>query len=153
MIISGEEYVERLRSYDREIYAKGERIEDIDHPNVRPVVNSIAYTYELAKKKEEYRPYSDLVGEEVNRLNFISKTPEDLIARFDYQRELSMRMGSCNYRCSGCEAIHALYPTTKALDERLGTDYHERFLKLLKEIQKKDYACTAALTDVKGDRA
>ena len=154
MLISGEKYMERLRTYDRKIYFKGERIENfVDHPNVRPVVNSIAYTYELAKKKKEYSPYSDLVGEEVNRLNFVNKTSGDLIARFDYQRELSMRLASCNYRCTGCDAINALYPATKSLDERLGTDYHKRFLKLLKEIQKNDYACTAALTDVKGDRS
>jgi len=64
-----------------------------------------------------------------------------------------MRLATCNYRCTGCDAINSLYPATKALDKRLGTDYHERFLKLLKEIQKNDYACTAALTDVKGDRS
>ncbi|RLI80523.1 4-hydroxyphenylacetate 3-hydroxylase [Archaeoglobales archaeon] len=151
MIISGEEYVKRLKSYDREIYAKGEKV-DFDHPNVRPVVNAIAYTYELAKENEAYKPYSDLVGEEVNRLNYVNKTPKDLIARYDYQRELSLRLATCNYRCTGCDAINALYPATKALDERLGTDYHQRFLNLLKEIQKNDYACTAALTDTKGDR-
>jgi 4-hydroxyphenylacetate 3-monooxygenase/4-hydroxybutyryl-CoA dehydratase/vinylacetyl-CoA-Delta-isomerase len=154
MLISGNEYIDRLSGYEREIFVKGEKIEDfVNHPNIKPVVNSIAFTYELAKKREEYSPYSDLVNENVNRLNYINRTPEDLMARFDYQRELSMRLGTCNYRCTGSDAINALYPATKELDERLGTDYNERFLKLLKEIQKKDYACTAALTDVKGDRA
>ncbi|MBO8183690.1 MAG: 4-hydroxyphenylacetate 3-hydroxylase, partial [Archaeoglobus sp.] len=154
MLISGNEYIERLSGYERVIFVKGEKIEDfVNHPNIKPVVNSIAFTYELAKKKEEYSPHSDLVNENVNRLNYVNRTPEDLMARFDFQRELSMRMGTCNYRCTGADAIGALYPATKDVDERLGTDYHERFLRLLKEIQKKDYACTAALTDVKGDRA
>ncbi len=50
MLISGEKYIERLRSYDREIYVKGEKIDDfVEHPNVKPIVNAIAYTYELAK--------------------------------------------------------------------------------------------------------
>ncbi len=154
MLVSGEKYIERLRNYDRMIYVKGERIENfVDHPNIKPVVNSIAFTFDLAKEKKEYSPYSDLIGEEVNRLNYVNKTPEDLIARFDYQRELSMRLATCNYRCTGCDAINALYSATKSLDERLGTDYYDKFIKLLKEIQKKDYACTAALTDVKGDRS
>ncbi len=68
------------------------------------------------------------------------------------QRGLSLRLATCNYRCTGCDAINAIYPATRALDEEEGTDYHKRFLELLKEIQKNDYACTAALTDVKGDR-
>jgi len=154
MLISGNEYVERLSSYEREIFVKGEKIEDfVNHPNIIPVINSIAYTYELAKKVDAYSPHSDLVNENVNRLNFVNRTPEDLIARYDYQRELSMRLGTCNYRCTGADAIASLYPATKEMDERLGTDYHDRFLKLLREIQKRDYACTAALTDVKGDRA
>ncbi|WP_456468687.1 4-hydroxyphenylacetate 3-hydroxylase N-terminal domain-containing protein [Archaeoglobus sp.] len=154
MIGSAEEYIERLRSYKREIYVLGKKIDNFaDHPNIRPTVNAFAYTYELAKTRDEFAPYSDLVGEKVNRLNYMNKTPEDLMARFDYQRELSKRMATCNYRCTGCDAINAIYPATKALDEREGTDYHQRFLKLLKEIQKNDYACTAALTDVKGDRS
>jgi 4-hydroxyphenylacetate 3-monooxygenase/4-hydroxybutyryl-CoA dehydratase/vinylacetyl-CoA-Delta-isomerase len=73
--------------------------------------------------------------------------------RYDFQRELSSKLATCNYRCVGCDAINSLYPTTKAIDESLGTDYHQRFIKFLRGIQKKDYACTAALTDVKGDRS
>ncbi|RLI83115.1 4-hydroxyphenylacetate 3-hydroxylase [Archaeoglobales archaeon] len=155
MLVSGAEYIERLRGYKREIYIAGKKVQEnfVDHPNVKPTVNAIAYTFELAKIKDEYSPFSDLVGEKVNRLNYVNKTPEDLIARFDYQRELSMRLATCNYRCTGSDAINALYSATKSLDERLGTDYHQKFLKLLKEIQKKDLACTAALTDVKGDRS
>lgn len=154
MIGTAEEYIERIRSYRRDVYVLGKKIENyVDHPNIRPTVNAIAFTYELAKKRDVYSPYSDLVGENVNRLNFVNKTFEDLIARYEYQRELSMRLATCNYRCTGCDAINALYPATKSLDERLGTDYHKRFLNLLKEIQKRDYTCTAALTDVKGDRS
>lgn len=154
MIGSPEEYIERLRGYKRDIYVLGKKVDNfVDHPNIRPTVNTFAYTYELAKTREEFSPYSDLVGEKVNRLNYVNKTPEDLTARYEYQRELSKRIATCNYRCTGCDAINAIYPATKALDEREGTDYHQRFLKLLKEIQKKDYSCTAALTDVKGDRS
>ncbi len=154
MVIKGEDYIQRLAGYKREIYVRGENIENfVEHPNVRPAINAIAFTYDLALKKEEYSPFSELVGDKVNRLNYINKTPEDLIARLDYQRELSMRTGTCHYRCPGADAICSIYPATKEMDERLGTDYHQRFLSFLKEIQLKDYACTGALTDTKGDRS
>ncbi len=153
MLISGEEYIERLRGYRRDIYVRGRKVENpLEDPNVRPTINAIALTFELAREKD-YTVHSDLVSGEVNVLNAPLRSAEDLIKRYDYQRELSMRLATCNYRCTGCDAINALFPATKALDERLGTDYHDRFLKLLKEIQKNDYACTAALTDVKGDRS
>ncbi len=154
MIISRNDYIERLSGYRREIYVKGEKIENfVEHPNIRPAINAIAFTYDLAAQKEEYSPFSELVHQKVNRLNYVNRTPEDLIARLDYQRELSMRTGTCHYRCPGADAICSLYPTTKALDQRLGTDYHQKFLAFLKEIQSKDYACTGALTDTKGDRS
>lgn len=154
MIISGGDYIERLSGYKREIYVKGQRIEDfVGHPNIRPAVNTIAFTYDLAQKNERYSPYSPLVGERVNRFNHVNETPEDLIARLDYQRELSLRTGTCYYRCPGADAISALYAATSDTDRRNGTDYHKRFLEFLREIQKKDYACTGALTDTKGDRS
>ncbi|WP_456329240.1 4-hydroxyphenylacetate 3-hydroxylase N-terminal domain-containing protein [Archaeoglobus sp.] len=150
MLLKPEEYIERLSGYKRDIYVLGKKAEDfVNHPNIRPTVEAMAFTYKIAEK---YAPHSELVGEKVNRLNYVNQTFEDLIARYEYQRELSLRLATCNYRCTGCDAINAIYPATKALDEREGTDYHKRFLELLKEIQKNDYACTAALTDVKGDR-
>ncbi|MEM4702081.1 MAG: 4-hydroxyphenylacetate 3-hydroxylase N-terminal domain-containing protein [Archaeoglobaceae archaeon] len=150
-MISGKEYVERLNGYKRAIYVAGKRVEDwINHPNIRPVINAIAMTYDLAS---DYAVFSDLIGEKVNILNAVMKNAEDLIKRYDFQRELSLRLATCNYRCTGCDAINSLYPVTKMVDEREGTDYHKRFLKFLKEIQKNDFACTSALTDVKGDRS
>ncbi len=154
MIITGNDYIERLAGYKRDIFVKGEKIQNfVEHPNIRPAINAIALTYDLAAGNEQYAPHSDLVGEKVNRLNYVNKTPEDLIARLDFQRELSMRTGTCHYRCPGADAICSIYPATKEMDERLGTDYHQRFLSFFKEIQLKDYACTGALTDTKGDRS
>ncbi len=154
MLISGEDYIQRLSRYRREIYVKGERISDfVHHPNIRPAINTIAFTYELAKENDRYSPYSQLVDERVNRLNYVNQTPEDLIGRLDYQRELSLRTGTCHYRCPGSDAISALYAATLETDKRSGTDFHKRFMDLLSVIQKNDLACTGALTDTKGDRS
>ncbi|MEM2325342.1 MAG: 4-hydroxyphenylacetate 3-hydroxylase N-terminal domain-containing protein [Archaeoglobaceae archaeon] len=150
-MIKGDEYIERLKGYRRAIYVKGKRIENwVEHPNVKPVINAISMTYELASN---FEVQSDLIGEKINVLNAVMKKSEDLIKRYDFQRELSLKLATCNYRCTGCDAINAIYPVTKMIDEKSGTDYHRRFLDFLREIQKKDLACTSALTDVKGDRS
>lgn len=151
MIGRSEDYVERLKGYRRTIYVAGKRIENwIEHPNIRPVINAIAKTYDLA---QNFAVFSDLVGEKVNVLNAVIRSQEDLIKRYDFQRELSLKLATCNYRCTGCDAINSLYPVTKMIDERNGSDYHRRFIEFLKEIQKRDLVCTSALTDVKGDRS
>jgi 4-hydroxyphenylacetate 3-monooxygenase/4-hydroxybutyryl-CoA dehydratase/vinylacetyl-CoA-Delta-isomerase len=152
-MIGGEDYFERLRGYRRIIYAAGRKLDEnrwFEHPNVRPTINAIAKTYDLAPG---YAVHSDLVGEEVNVLNAVMKSPEDLVKRYNYQRELSLRLATCNYRCTGCDAINSLYPITKLVDESRGTDYHDRFTRFLREVQRQDLACTAALTDPKGDRS
>ncbi len=142
-MINGEEYLRRIKSYPREIYAAGERV-DYDHPNVAPVLRAIAYTYDLAIEKN-YTVHSELVDREVNVLNAYYRTPEELMKRYDYQRELSMRLATCNYRCTGADAINAFAAVLKG-------EGRERFMRLLREIQENDYACTSALTDPKGDR-
>ncbi|WP_456368856.1 4-hydroxyphenylacetate 3-hydroxylase N-terminal domain-containing protein [Geoglobus sp.] len=143
-MINGEKYLERIKSYPREIYAGGKRV-DYDHPNVAPVLRAIAFTYDLAIEKG-YSVYSELVGKDVNVLNTFYTSPEALVKRYDYQRELSMRLATCNYRCTGADAINAFAAVLRG-EER------ERFLRLLREIQENDYTCTSALTDPKGDRS
>ncbi|MEM2346274.1 MAG: 4-hydroxyphenylacetate 3-hydroxylase N-terminal domain-containing protein [Archaeoglobaceae archaeon] len=140
------EYLERVKKYRRDIYILGKKVEKekfFEHPNIKPTIKAIAKTYEVGKKY-----YVD----NINLLNKEIKNSDELIKRYEYQRELSLRLATCNYRCTGCDAINSLSPATKALDEKLGTDYHSRFRKLLREIQKDDLACTAALTDPKGER-
>lgn len=138
-------YLERMKSYKRDIYVLGKKIENFfEHPNIRPTIKAIAYTYEIGEK---------YLVNGVNVLNKELKNSYELIKRCEYQRELSLKLSTCNYRCTGCDAINSLFPATKALDEKFGTDYNSRLLKILKEIQKDDLACTAALTDPKGDRS
>ncbi|AIY89646.1 4-hydroxyphenylacetate 3-hydroxylase N-terminal domain-containing protein [Geoglobus acetivorans] len=143
-MINGDEYVRRIKGYSRDIYVRGERA-GFDHPNVEPVLKAISVTYDLAKEKG-YHTHSELVNREVNILNTYCRTPDDLIKRYDFQRELSMRLATCNYRCPGADAINAFASVLEG-EER------NRFLVLLREIQENDYACTSALTDPKGNRS
>jgi 4-hydroxybutyryl-CoA dehydratase/vinylacetyl-CoA-Delta-isomerase len=52
------EYIESLRRLNLKVYFMGELIENpVDHPMIRPSMNSVAKTYELAEKPE----YQDLM--------------------------------------------------------------------------------------------
>jgi len=153
MLAEPEEYLERVKGYKREIYVAGKKFYNVfESRNLKPTVEAIASTYRLAKNNGG-NLHSDLIGEKVNILNSVIKNFEELVARCEFQRKLSLKLATCNYRCTGCDAINSLYLATKSIDTDLGTDYHRRFLSLLKEIQKRDLACTAALTDPKGDRS
>jgi len=155
-IKKGSEYIESIRKRKIDIFFFGEKIENIiEHPNTRPVIYSVAKTYDLAHV-EDYKDVMTAVrddGEIINRLVYIHKSKEDLYKRVQLARLLSKELGTCNYRCTGSDALNAVYLTTYMIDKENGTDYHERFLRFLDYVQKNDLAVTGALTDVKGSRA
>ncbi|NNK37540.1 MAG: 4-hydroxybutyryl-CoA dehydratase, partial [Xanthomonadales bacterium] len=52
MIRTGEEYIQSLRGRDLEVYLFGERVpEPVDHPVIRPSINAVAATYDLAQSR------------------------------------------------------------------------------------------------------
>jgi len=54
-LMTKEQYIESLRKLNPKVYLFGELIKNpVDHPIVRPSLNSVAMTYELAEK-EEYK--------------------------------------------------------------------------------------------------
>ncbi len=148
--------MESFKDREVEIYFFGERIDNIlDHPNTRPVFNSIAKTYDLAHV-EDYKDITTAVredGEIINRLVHIHRNKDDLYKRVKLARLLSREIGTCNYRCTGSDALNAVFLTTYEIDKELGTDYHSRFLKFLKMVQDNDLTVTGAMTDVKGSRS
>ena len=69
-LMTGEQYVESIRKMNMQIYMFGEKIENpVDHPILRPSLNSVKMTYDLASMPE----YEDLMtatshitGEKIN---------------------------------------------------------------------------------------
>lgn len=50
---TAKEYIDSMREMKLEIYLFGERVKNhVDHPIIRPTVNCVAATYELAEKSE-----------------------------------------------------------------------------------------------------
>lgn len=151
-----EEYVESLRKLNLKVYFMGERIHNpVDHPVIRPSLNSIAMTYELAEM-EEYKDImtatSNLTGKTVNRFCHLHQSPEDLKKKVKMQRLLGQKTASCFQRCVGMDAFNAIYSTTYEMDQALGTEYHKRFVEYMKYVQDNDLVVDGAMTDPKGDR-
>ncbi len=47
-----DQYIESLRQLDLKVYLFGERVENpVDHPMIKPSMNSVAMTYALAEKR------------------------------------------------------------------------------------------------------
>ena len=155
-LMTGKEYIESLRKLNPKVYLFGELIENpVDHPILRPSVNSIAMTYDLAHDPEYedvMTATSHLTGKKINRFCHIHQSPEDLVKKIKMQRLLGQKTASCFQRCVGMDAINAIYSTTYEIDKEYGTDYHERLKKYLLEAQENDWTIDGAMTDPKGDR-
>ena len=154
-IRTGEEYIESLRGRDLKVYLFGELVkEPVDHPIIRPSINAVARTYDLAVEEEDLAsPKSSISGERVNRFLHIAESAQDLVLQNKMQRKLGQLTGTCFQRCVGMDALNSLHSTTYEIDEKHGTKYHERLLEFIKMVQHDNSVIGGAMTDVKGDRS
>lgn len=154
-IRSGDEYIESLRGRDLKIYLFGELVkEPVDHPMIRPSINAVAETYDLAMREEALASAdSSITGLRVNRFLHIAESAEDLVLQNKMQRTLGQNTGTCFQRCVGMDALNSLHSVTFDIDEKHGTDYHQRFLEFVKMVQRENLVIGGAMTDPKGDRS
>jgi 4-hydroxybutyryl-CoA dehydratase/vinylacetyl-CoA-Delta-isomerase len=151
------DYMTSLRKLDPVIYYRGERIKDVtSHPATAPHVRSAAMTYSLANT-DEHRDLatatSHLTGNVISRFTHVHQSVEDLIKKIKLLRVLGQKTGTCFQRCVGFDAINSVYTVTYEIDQKLGTDYFERFKKWLVDIQNQNLMVVGAMTDPKGDRS
>jgi 4-hydroxybutyryl-CoA dehydratase/vinylacetyl-CoA-Delta-isomerase len=151
------DYMTSLRKLEPVIYYRGERIKDVtSHPATAPHVRSAAMTYSLANT-DEYRDLatatSHLTGNVISRFTHVHQSVEDLIKKIKLLRVLGQKTGTCFQRCVGFDAINSVYTVTYEIDQKLGTDYFERFKKWLVDIQDQNLMVVGAMTDPKGDRS
>ncbi|OLR55964.1 4-hydroxybutyryl-CoA dehydratase [Hornefia porci] len=153
---TGAEYIESLRSMKTRVYMFGEQIENwVDHPMIRPSINCVAMTYELANDpqyEDLMTAESHLTGHKINRFAHIHQSTEDLKKKVKMQRLLGQKTASCFQRCVGMDAINAEYSTTYEIDQKYGTDYHGNLKRFLEYIQENDLVVDGAMTDPKGNR-
>jgi 4-hydroxybutyryl-CoA dehydratase/vinylacetyl-CoA-Delta-isomerase len=154
-IRTGAEYITSLRGRDLRVFLFGERVpEPVDHPVIRPSINAVAETYDLAVRDPELgTAVSPYTGERINRFLHIAGSAHDLVLQNKMQRRLGQLTGTCFQRCVGMDAINALHSVTFEVDGRHGTKYHGRFVNFVTAMQRAGFVIGGAMTDVKGDRA
>ena len=156
-LMTGEQYIESIRALNMEVYMFGKRVESpVDDPILRPSLNSVRMTYDLAQMPE----YQDLMtaispytGNRVNRFTHIHQSTSDLIKKVKMQRLLGQQTAACFQRCVGTDAFNAVFSTTFDTDKKYGTHYHENFKKFMIDCQERDLTVDGAMTDPKGDRS
>jgi len=156
-LMNGDQYLESIRKMKMEVYMFGRRVESpVDDPILRPSLNSVRMTYDLAQMPE----YQDLMttispytGERVNRFTHIHQSTADLVKKVKMQRLLGQKTASCFQRCVGMDAFNAVFSTTYETDKKYGTHYHENFRKFMEYVQRNDLTVDGAMTDPKGDRS
>jgi 4-hydroxybutyryl-CoA dehydratase/vinylacetyl-CoA-Delta-isomerase len=154
-ISTGAEYIDSLRGRDMNVYLFGERVpEPVDHPLIRPSINAVAKTYDLAISNPELATaISPFTGERINRFLHIAESPEDLVIQNKMQRRLGQLTGTCFQRCVGMDALNSLYSVTYEIDEQYSSNYHERLKTFISMTQSAGSVIGGAMTDVKGDRS
>jgi 4-hydroxybutyryl-CoA dehydratase/vinylacetyl-CoA-Delta-isomerase len=134
----------------------GERIEEpVDFPFLKPTLNSIALTYELAhdpKYADLLTATSHLTEGKINRFTHIPQNTDDLVKKVKMLRLLGQKTGSCFQRCVGMDALITMSSVTYEMDKKYKSDYYKRFTDFLEYVQRNDLMCTGSMTDVKGDR-
>lgn len=154
---SDEEYLASLRRLTPKIYLFGEKVDNfVDHPVIRPSINSVCKTYELATAEsngEFLSASSNLSGETINRFTHLHQSTADLVCKVQMLRLLGMKTAACFQRCVGMDALNALDSVTWEMDQKLGTKYHGHFRRYVRYIQENDLVVNGAMTDPKGDRS
>ncbi|MEG1932317.1 MAG: 4-hydroxyphenylacetate 3-hydroxylase family protein [Pygmaiobacter sp.] len=156
-LMTGEQYINSIRARKMQVYMFGKKIDNpVDDPILRPSLNSVRMTYDLAQMPE----YQDLMtaispytGERVNRFTHIHQSADDLVKKVKMQRLLGQQTASCFQRCVGMDAFNAVFSTTYEIDKKHGTCYHENFKKFMIMCQSADLTVDGAMTDPKGDRS
>ena len=156
-LMTPEEYEDSLRAMRPTVFMNGKRVESVlDNPNTRTVVEANKASYRWALDSQHSAVMScrsPLIDETINRYNHLCRNVEDLLAKAGAGVFTAERLGTCIYRCVGCDAMHALASTTWEMDCDLGSEYHPRFMEYLAMVQKRDLSCAGALTEPRGDRS
>jgi 4-hydroxybutyryl-CoA dehydratase / vinylacetyl-CoA-Delta-isomerase len=156
-MMTSEQYEKSLRRLNLRVYMFGQKVDNpVDDPIIRPSMNAVAKTYELAQKVDYENlmtAKSHISGNKINRFTHIHQSVDDLIKKSKMGRMMGAHTGCCFQRCVGMDALNALSMTSFDIDAKYGTEYNTRFLKYLKHVQDLDLTCDGAMTDPKGDRS
>jgi len=153
---TSEEYKKKIFALKKNVYMDGEVV-GRDDPKLRPAVDTVCMTYDAQTHADEKirslaTATSHLNGQTISRFSHMHRSVDDLLKKQQLTRELCNKTGTCILRCMGIDALNGICVATHEVDQKMGTEYHDRFLKYLAYFQENDLSSTCAQTDVKGDR-
>lgn len=156
MMMSAADYRESLRAYQPRVFINGRRVENVaDEPLLAPGIAGVGITYDFALADEHkalMTARQGTSGKTVNRFLHINETPTDLLYKLEAVR-LVCKVSGCAQRYLVQDAFNGLFQATHLADARHGTDYHQRFVAYMHEVQDRDLVLGIAMTDAKGDRS
>lgn len=148
------DYFNRIKKMRKNLYIAGEKVTR-DDERLSGQLRIIQETYDRANDPEWEdlcTATSHLTGEKINRFTHIHQSVDDLLKKQRMTRLLCHRVGGCIMRCMGIDVMNALSVVTYEMDQFLGTDTNQNFLKYLRYWQDNDTCANCAQTDTKGDR-
>lgn len=156
MLMTSSDYRESLRAYKPRVFINGSIVESVpDEPLLAPGINAIGITYDFAHHPD-YVPImtarQGTSGKTVNRMVHIDENSTDLLYKLEAVR-LVCKVSGCAMRYLTHDALNGIFQATRRTDDAHGTDYSERFLHYLHEVQDRDLTLAVAMTDAKGDRS
>ncbi|BBB97820.1 4-hydroxybutyryl-CoA dehydratase/vinylacetyl-CoA-Delta-isomerase [Bradyrhizobium elkanii] len=156
MLMTAADYRESLRRYKPRVFVNGAAVASVaDEPLLAPGVAGVGVTYDFALQPEHVpimTARQGTSGKTVNRMLHINRSSQDLLDKLEAVR-LVCRTSGCAQRYLSHDALNGLYQATRLTDDRHGTDYSQRFLNYLHEVQDQDLTLGVAMTDAKGDRS
>jgi 4-hydroxybutyryl-CoA dehydratase / vinylacetyl-CoA-Delta-isomerase len=156
MLMSAADYRESLRGYKPRVFVNGSRVESVaDEPLLAPGIAGVGVTYDFALDSRNamlMTARQGTSGKTVNRMLHIDETSTDLLYKLEAVR-LVCRESGCAVRYLTHDAFNGIFQGTKRADDAHRTDYHQRFLAYMHEVQDKDLTLGVAMTDAKGDRS
>jgi len=157
-IATKEEYIARLRKQKPNAYMAGEKLESIvDNRHIQVGINAIGTTFDSANDPE-YRDLatvtSPLINEKISRWTHILQNEQDAIAKAKLIRQVGGDYGCpCVYRCMTNDLLNTAWVVSYEIDKKHGTNYHQRVIEMVKEIQRRDLVIGGTVVDPKGDRS
>ncbi len=156
MLMTAQDYRESLRAYSPRVFVNGERVQSVaDDPRLLPGINGVGVTYDFAHDDAHQSLMTALEhtsGKTVNRMLHIDTSSDDLLNKLEAVR-LVCKVSGCAQRYLSHDALNGIFQATRRTDDNHRTDYHQRFLAYLHEVQDRDLTLGIAMTDAKGDRS
>ncbi len=153
-IMSGEQYHESLRNLAPVVYIGGGKIADVADDRFFAV--SIGemkkfYNWQIdPETRDDFVYHSPMIDEPVGFWTYLRQSHADLLRMVE-----TMKRYNARHFCTMCMGIglSVMWAVTYDVDRQRGTEYHTRFQRFFKTLQRKDYRYSLGVMDPKGDRS